>query len=62
MKLREKNTWHYNDFLYLTEQTTETFDFSADINISDWDAGLYIWEIWRDHLRKAAGKWVKRQQ
>ena len=38
------------------------FDFSADINTSDWDAGLYIWEIWRDNLRKAAGKWVKRQQ
>lgn len=36
------------------------FDFGADINTSDWDAGLYIWEIWRDNLRKAAGIMVNR--
>lgn len=36
------------------------FDFRANINTGDWTAGIYVWEIWRDSLRKAYGKWVKK--
>lgn len=35
------------------------FDFSTEINTEGWPVGIYLWEIWNDNQKEAAGKWVK---
>lgn len=35
------------------------FAFSTEIDAAGWSAGMYVWEIWVDSQKQAAGKWVK---
>ena len=40
--------------------TAHPFDFSTEISAEDWPSGIYLWEIWHDNCKEAAGKWVKK--
>ena len=36
------------------------FDFNTEISAESWPSGMYLWEIWHDNNKEAAGKWVKK--
>ena len=36
------------------------FDFNTEISSESWPSGMYLWEIWHDNNKEAAGKWIKK--
>ena len=36
------------------------FDFNAEVSAEDWPSGMYLWEIWHENTKEAAGKWIKK--
>ena len=36
------------------------FDYNAEVSAEDWPSGMYLWEIWHENTKEAAGKWIKK--